>query len=59
MLNTKILAFNKRGQLRPSDADIRLTKQLKEAGSFLSIPVLDHIIYTDAGYFSFADEGML
>jgi DNA repair protein RadC len=32
---------------------------MKEAGKFLEIPVLDHIIYTDNGYYSFADEGIL
>jgi DNA repair protein RadC len=47
------------GNLNPSEADIQLTKKLKEAGKFLEIPVLDHIIYTDNGYYSFADEGIL
>ncbi|MBA3899366.1 MAG: DNA repair protein RadC [Bacteroidetes bacterium] len=47
------------GNLNPSDADVKLTKKLKEAGVFLEIPVLDHVIYTDNGYYSFADEGML
>jgi DNA repair protein RadC len=47
------------GNRNPSAADIALTKKLKEAGSFLDMPVLDHLIYTDNGYYSFADEGML
>ncbi|MEI6817930.1 MAG: DNA repair protein RadC [Bacteroidota bacterium] len=47
------------GNIKPSEADIKLTKQIKEAGKFLEIPVLDHIIITDGGYFSFADEGMM
>jgi DNA repair protein RadC len=47
------------GNTNPSDADIKLTKRLKEAGNFLEIPVLDHLIYTDNGFYSFADEGML
>ena len=47
------------GNRNPSAADIALTKKLKEAGSFLDLPVLDHLIYTDNGYYSFADEGML
>ena len=34
------------------------TKDL-EAGSFLDLPILDHLIYSDQGYYSFADEGML
>ena len=48
------------GNLKPSEADIKLTKQLKEAGKFLEIPLLDHLILTPEGeFFSFADEGML
>ena len=47
------------GNRQPSAADIALTKKLKEAGNFLDLPVLDHLIYTDNGYYSFADEGML
>lgn len=47
------------GSLRPSQADINLTKKMKEGGQFLEIPVLDHIIFTDNGYFSFADDNML
>lgn len=47
------------GNLKPSEADIRLTKKLKEAGQTLDLPVLDHLIFTDHGYLSFADEGML
>jgi DNA repair protein RadC len=46
------------GNLRPSEADKDLTKRLREAGKFLEIPVLDHLIFTDNGYFSFADEGV-
>lgn len=48
------------GNLSPSESDIRLTQKIKKAGSFLDLPVLDHIIVTDSeGFFSFADEGML
>jgi len=47
------------GNKKPSDADIRLTKKMVEGGRVLDTPVLDHLIYTDAGYFSFADEGLL
>jgi len=47
------------GNLSPSDADIKITKKIKEAGLIMDIPVLDHIIVTDNGYFSFADEGLL
>ena len=55
-----ILAHNHpSGNLRPSQADIDLTRKLKSAGAFLDIPVLDHLIITDNGFFSFTDEGML
>lgn len=47
------------GNLRPSNEDISLTKKLKEAGTLLEIPILDHIIISDSSYFSFADEGMM
>lgn len=47
------------GNLQPSQADISLTKSLKEAGKFLEIPILDHVIVSDYSYFSFADEGMM
>jgi DNA repair protein RadC len=47
------------GNLQPSQADITLTKHLKEAGKFMEIPVLDHIIVSDNCYFSFADEGLM
>jgi DNA repair protein RadC len=47
------------GNLEPSDADRRITRQLKEAAALMEIPVIDHLIVTQSGYFSFADEGML
>lgn len=47
------------GNKNPSAADIALTRKLKDAGQFLDLPILDHLIYTDNGYYSFADEGML
>ena len=47
------------GNTKPSEADKRLTKQLSEAGKLLEIAVLDHIIFTDNNYFSFADESLL
>ena len=47
------------GNLKPSTEDISLTKKIKEAGRFLEIPILDHVIISDNGYFSFADEGMM
>jgi len=47
------------GNLKPSQADIDLTNKMKAAGKLLEIPVLDHIIFGDEGYFSFADEVLL
>ena len=48
------------GNLKPSEADIKLNKQLKEAGKLLEIQLLDHlIIVPDGSFFSFADEGMM
>jgi DNA repair protein RadC len=47
------------GNLDPSDADRKITRQLKEAAALMEIPVIDHLIITQSGYFSFADEGML
>lgn len=47
------------GSLKPSQADINMTRKLKSAGEFLDIPVLDHIILTSESYFSFADEGII
>ncbi len=47
------------GNLRPSEADLKITKNIKEAGRILEIPLSDHLIITDAGYYSFADEGIL
>jgi DNA repair protein RadC len=47
------------GNLSPSNEDISLTKKLTQAGNNLDVKVLDHIIVTDNGYFSFADEGMM
>src|SRR5690606_20441668 len=47
------------GNLKPSESDIALTTKLREAGKIMDIPVLDHIIFTDMGYYSFADEGTL
>ena len=54
-----ILAHNHpSGKLLASDADIQITKKIKNAGQQLDIPVLDHIIVTETGYYSFADEGI-
>jgi len=47
------------GNLTPSQADKDLTKKVKEAGRLLDIPILDHLIFGDNGYYSFADQGIL
>lgn len=47
------------GNLSPSQADKNLTANIKEIGKILDIPLVDHIILTDEGYFSFADRGLL
>ncbi len=55
-----ILAHNHpSGTLQPSEADRSLTKKLVESGRMLDIPILDHLIFTDKAYYSFADEGIL
>ena len=45
------------GQLVPSHYDKILTMQIKEAGRILDVPVLDHMIFTDSGFYSFKDSG--
>lgn len=47
------------GNLKPSDADIRLTQKIKAAGNQLDITLLDHIILTKESFYSFAEEGMM
>lgn len=47
------------GNLKPSRADEEITKKLIEGAKLLDIKVMDHIIVSDEGYFSFADEGLL
>ena len=55
-----VLAHNHpSGNLRPSRQDMEITKQVKEAAKLIRITVIDHLILTDAGYYSFSDEGLL
>lgn len=55
-----ILAHNHpSGNLKPSEADIKLTTRMKQAGQLLDISVLDHIILTSDQYFSMADNGII
>jgi DNA repair protein RadC len=46
------------GKLVASDADKEITQKLKMAGKQLDIIVIDHIIITENGYYSFQDEGI-
>lgn len=47
------------GNLQPSQADEEITKKIKLAATYFDIRVIDHIIVSEDGYFSFADEGVL
>lgn len=47
------------GNLQPSKADLSITKKISNAGEVLDIKVLDHLIISEMGYFSFADEGLM
>lgn len=47
------------GNTQPSEADNQLTRKLNEACKLLDIQLLDHIIVTSNGYYSYADEGIL
>ena len=44
------------GNVKPSSADIEMTKKLKKGGELLEIKVLDHVILGKDSYYSFADE---
>ncbi len=47
------------GGLKPSKADMLLTKKIKDTGELMDTPVLDHIIIGEKNYYSFADKGTL
>jgi DNA repair protein RadC len=47
------------GNLEPSKADLDLTERMQKAGKMIDLPLLDHLIISERGYFSFADEGKL
>ncbi len=47
------------GSLKPSKSDIQLTKKMVEGGKFLDIGVLDHLVFAEKKYYSFADEGLM
>ncbi len=55
-----VLAHNHpSGNIRPSEADIQLTKKVKEAALLFDIQLLDHVIVGEGVYFSFTDEGLI
>lgn len=48
------------GNLKPSQADIDLTKKVKQAGDIMDIQLVDHVIIgSESNYYSFADEGII
>lgn len=58
--NTIMLMHNHpSGDITPSKEDIDITNRLKEVGKIIGIPVLDHIIIGDSGYYSFMENGGL
>lgn len=60
MAQSVILVHNHpSGSVSPSEQDKKLTARLVKIGRELDLPVLDHVIFADRGYFSFADDGIL
>ncbi len=47
------------GLVTPSEADLKLTQKIREAGTMLDVSVIDHLIIGENTFFSFADEGVL
>ncbi|WP_339622521.1 JAB domain-containing protein [uncultured Winogradskyella sp.] len=45
--------------LKPSEADVNITKKLKQAGQYLDIVLLDHLIVTKDDFYSFSDNGLI
>jgi len=60
-LASSIILFHNHpsGNLMPSQADLQLTQKIKKAGMSLDLQVLDHLIVSELGFYSFADEGQL
>ncbi|MDR0800952.1 DNA repair protein RadC [Fluviicola sp.] len=55
-----ILAHNHpSGNLKPSESDEKVTKRIQQFGNLIEMPILDHLIVTDNGYFSFSDQELL
>ena len=47
------------GELQPSAADLDITERMYAIGKFVKVPVIDHLIITETGYMSFADDGII
>jgi DNA repair protein RadC len=47
------------GNLKPSETDIKITREISNAGKFLGIHLLDHLIVTEDSFYSFADNGAI
>jgi DNA repair protein RadC len=60
-LSSSIIAVHNHpsGNLKPSQADVDLTRRLKESAKLMDVLLLDHLIIGDKNYYSFADSGML
>ncbi|RNL54158.1 RadC family protein [Pedobacter jejuensis] len=55
-----ILAHNHpSGNLKPSESDNKLTRNLIAAGNMLELKIVDHLIFTDREFFSYKDEGLM
>jgi DNA repair protein RadC len=55
-----ILAHNHpSGNLTPSEPDLKITKMIKDAANLLDVSLLDHLIVSDQGYLSMADENLM
>ena len=58
--NAIIVAHNHpSGNLEPSSEDIEITKKLRQSGDIIGIKLFDHVIVSNAGYYSFSDKGKL
>ena len=47
------------GNLEPSEADLDITLQLRQAGEIMGIELLDHIVFNRNAYYSFLESGKL
>ena len=55
-----ILAHNHpSGNLSPSEADLKITRKIKDAAILLDLSLLDHLIVSDQGYLSLADDNLM